>query len=135
MRVNDGRAIPAFMSQALRNEPITVFGDGSQTRSVCYVSDLIEGIYRLLLSDYNLPVNIGNPTEFTILECAQKVISATASPSKIQFEPLPTDDPKQRRPDISKAKKLLGWEPRVSLEDGLRETIEFFKGEVLANAR
>ncbi len=120
MQINDGRVIPNFMSQALRGENLTVYGDGSQTRSFCYVSDEIDGIVRLAGSSEHDPVNIGNPTEFTILECARKVIAVTGSASKIQFEPLPQDDPKQRRPDISKAKRLLDWEPNVDLENGLK---------------
>jgi dTDP-glucose 4,6-dehydratase len=131
MQVNDGRVIPNFMWQALRGESLTVYGDGSQTRSFCYVSDEIDGIVRLAHSAEHDPVNIGNPTEFTILECAQKVISATASSSRIRFEPLPTDDPKQRRPDISKAKRLLGWEPKVDLERGLNLSLEYFRKAVV----
>lgn len=127
MRINDGRAIPTFISQALKNEDITVFGDGSQTRSFCFISDLVEGIYRLLMSDYVYPVNLGNPNEMTIKELATKVIELTGSKSKIVYKPLPEDDPKVRQPDITKAKTLLGWEPKVSLEDGLKETIEYFK--------
>src|SRR5690606_28819086 len=115
MRINDGRVVPAFVSQALKNKPITVFGTGKQTRSFCYVSDLIEGIYRLMMSDYSLPVNIGNPTEMTMLEFAEEIIKATGSRSKVVFKPLPQDDPKQRRPDITKAKKHLKWEPKVKL--------------------
>ena len=130
MRLNDGRALPQFMSQALRGEDITVFGDGSQTRSFCYVDDLVEGIYRLLLSDYYLPVNIGNPAEITLLEFAQEIQALTGTKSKIVFEPLPKDDPKQRRPDITKAKQLLGWEPKVSRSEGLKITLEYFKKEV-----
>lgn len=127
MRPNDGRAIPTFIPQALKNEPITVFGDGSQTRSFCYVDDLVEGIYRLLISDINEPVNIGNPQEMTIKEMAEKVIELTGSKSKIVYKELPVDDPKVRQPDISRAKKLLGWEPKVDFEEGLRRTIEWFK--------
>jgi len=127
MRPHDGRAIPTFVPQALRNEPITVFGDGSQTRSFCYVDDLVEGIYRLLLSDYHEPVNIGNPHEMTIKEMAETVIRVTGSSSKIVYEPLPVDDPQIRQPDITLAKKLLGWQPRVSLEEGLKITIAWFK--------
>ena len=130
MRLNDGRALPAFMSQALRGEDITVFGDGSQTRSFCYVDDLVEGIWRLLHSDEALPTNIGNPREMTILEFAEKVIELTGSASKIVFRPLPQDDPRVRQPDITKAKKLLGWEPRVGLEEGLRRTLEYFRDRV-----
>lgn len=127
MRLKDGRVVPNFISQALRGEDITVYGDGSQTRSFCYVSDEIEGIYRLMMSDYTLPVNIGNPEEHTILEFAKIILKITGSRSKIAFKELPVDDPKQRRPDITKAKKLLKWEPRVSLEAGLKETIRYFK--------
>lgn len=130
MRLNDGRVVPAFIPQALKGEPLTVFGDGSQTRSFCYVSDTVEGIYRLMLSGVNEPVNIGNPYEMTILEFAHKIIGITGSKSKIIFQPLPLDDPKQRRPDISKAKRLLDWEPKVGLEDGLRMTVEWFKERI-----
>lgn len=127
MRLDDGRALPAFMSQALNGEDITVFGDGSQTRSFCYVDDLIEGIYRLLLSDYPYPVNIGNPEEITLLQFAEEILALTGSKSKIVFKPLPQDDPKQRRPDISKAKEILGWQPRFTRSEGLRITLEYFK--------
>jgi dTDP-glucose 4,6-dehydratase len=127
MRLNDGRALPAFIGQALRGEDLTVFGDGSQTRSFCYVDDLVEGIYRLLLSDYHLPVNIGNPSEITLKQFAEEVISLTGTKQKIVYKPLPVDDPKQRRPDISKAKEILGWEPRVQRKDGLKITYEYFK--------
>jgi dTDP-glucose 4,6-dehydratase len=127
MRPNDGRAIPTFVPQALKNEPLTIFGDGSQTRSFCYVDDLVEGIYRLLISDINEPVNIGNPQEMTIKEMAEHVIRLTGSKSKIVYRELPEDDPKIRQPDISKAKKLLDWEPKVSFEEGLKKTIEWFK--------
>ena len=127
MQINDGRVIPNFMGQALRGEKLTVYGDGSQTRSFCYVSDEIDGIVRLAGSSEHDPVNIGNPTEFAILECARKVIAVTGSTSKIQFELLPQDDPKQRRPDISKAKRLLGWEPKVDLESGLKLSLEYFR--------
>jgi dTDP-glucose 4,6-dehydratase len=130
MRLNDGRALPAFMSQALRGEDITVFGDGSQTRSFCFVSDLIEGIWRLSESDEVLPVNIGNPAEMTIKEFAEKVVALTGSRSRITYHPLPEDDPKQRRPDISKAKRILGWEPVVPLDKGLATTLESFRGRV-----
>lgn len=130
MQIRDGRVIPNFMWQALRGEPLTVYGDGSQTRSFCYVSDEIEGILRLSRSDEHDPVNIGNPTEFTILECARKVIAITGSRSEIRFEPLPQDDPKQRRPDISKAKRLLGWEPQVDLESGLKRSLGYFREAV-----
>ena len=128
MRLSDGRVVPNFVGQALRGDPITVYGTGQQTRSFCYVSDLIDGIYRLSQSDQSGPINIGNPTERTMLEFAQEIKRLTGSASEIVFEPLPTaDDPKQRRPDITKAQQLLGWEPKVSLEDGLRETIGYFK--------
>ncbi|MBI4378507.1 MAG: SDR family oxidoreductase, partial [Nitrospinae bacterium] len=126
MRINDGRAVPTFISQALNDEDITVFGDGSQTRSLCYVSDLVEGIYRLMMSEESEPVNIGNPNEMTVLQLAERIIKKTGGKGKIVFKPLPVDDPKQRRPDISKAKKLLKWEPVVSLENGLDKTIEYF---------
>ena len=131
MQVRDGRVIPNFMWQALRGEDLTVYGDGSQTRSFSYVSDEISGIMRLAHSSEHDPVNIGNPTEFTILECARKVIETTKSASKIQFEPLPQDDPKQRRPDISKARRLLGWEPKVDLQSGLTLSLEYFRMAVL----
>jgi dTDP-glucose 4,6-dehydratase len=130
MRLDDGRALPQFMSQALRGEDITVYGDGSQTRSFCYVDDLVEGIYRLLLSDYYLPVNIGNPQEISLLDFAKEIQALTGTRSKIVFEPLPKDDPKQRRPDITKAKQLLGWEPKVSRSEGLKITLEYFINEV-----
>jgi len=130
MRLNDGRVVPAFISQALKNKPVTVFGRGRQTRSFCYVSDLIEGIYRLMMSHYALPVNIGNPTELTMLQFAQQIIHATKSHSKIVFKPLPQDDPKQRRPDITRARKILGWEPKVPLASGLTQTIKYFKTKV-----
>jgi dTDP-glucose 4,6-dehydratase len=127
MRLNDGRVVPAFLSQAMANKPITIFGKGTQTRSFCYCSDLIEGIYRLMMSDTELPVNIGNPREMTMLEFAEAVIKATGSKSKLVFKPLPQDDPKQRQPDITRARKILGWEPQVSLEAGLERTIEHFR--------
>ena len=127
MRLRDGRAVPAFMSQALRDEEVTIFGDGSQTRSFCYVSDLVDGIIRLMLSDVNDPVNIGNPTEMTIEEIAGVIIEMTGSRSRIVYKPLPTDDPKVRRPDITKAKTLLGWEPRVPLREGLTKAIPYFE--------
>jgi len=130
MRVNDGRVVPAFISQALRNKPITVFGKGTQTRSFCYCSDLIEGIYRLMMSSTNLPVNIGNPHELTMLQFAQEIIRATGSKSKVVHKPLPQDDPKQRRPDIARASKVLGWEPKVPLTEGLKSTIEYFRGKI-----
>ncbi len=127
MRLNDGRALPAFIGQALRGEDLTVFGDGSQTRSFCYVDDLVEGIYRLLLSDYHLPVNIGNPSEITLKQFAEEVITLTGTRQKIVYKPLPVDDPKQRRPDITKAREILGWEPKVERKEGLKTTYEYFK--------
>jgi dTDP-glucose 4,6-dehydratase len=130
MRLRDGRVVPNFIAQALRNEPITVYGDGSQTRSFCFVSDLVEGIVRLLGSDYSGPVNCGNPAEVTILQFAERIKALTNSKSEIVFRPLPVDDPKQRQPDITRARTLLGWEPKVSLEDGLRHTIEYFRDKV-----
>jgi dTDP-glucose 4,6-dehydratase len=130
MRVNDGRAVPAFMSQALRNEDVTVFGDGSQTRSFTYITDLVDGVIKLMLSGTNDPVNIGNPAEMTIKEIAETIIRMTGSTSRIVYRPLPTDDPKQRRPDISKAQRLLGWNPTVHLEEGLVKTIEYFRTKV-----
>jgi dTDP-glucose 4,6-dehydratase len=135
MRLNDGRALPAFMSQALRGEPVTVFGDGSQTRSFCYVDDLVEGIYRLLHSNEVLPVNIGNPTEMTILEFAKRIIALTGSRSGIVHKELPVDDPKIRQPDISKAKRLLGWEPRFDLDTGLARTLEYFRERLGVGAK
>jgi dTDP-glucose 4,6-dehydratase len=130
MRLNDGRVVPAFVSQALKNKPITVFGEGKQTRSFCYVSDLIEGIYRLMMGAYDLPVNIGNPTEMTVLDFARAIIKATGSRSRIVFKPLPQDDPKQRKPDISRAQKLLKWGPKISLDEGLASTISYFRKKV-----
>jgi dTDP-glucose 4,6-dehydratase len=130
MRLDDGRALPAFMSQALRGEDLTVFGDGSQTRSFCYVDDLIEGIYRLLLSDYVFPVNVGNPEEITLLQFANEIIKLTATEQKIVYRPLPKDDPKQRKPDITRAKEILGWEPKVSREEGLKITYAYFKERI-----
>jgi dTDP-glucose 4,6-dehydratase len=130
MRLRDGRALPAFMSQALRGEPLTVFGDGSQTRSFCYVDDLVEGIWRLLHSNEVLPTNIGNPVEMTILQFAEAVRRITGSTSPIEFRPLPVDDPKVRQPDITKARRVLGWEPQVALDAGLRRTLEHFRGRV-----
>ena len=127
MRLRDGRVVPAFISQALNNEPLTVFGDGSQTRSFCYVSDLIDGIFRLALSDFHEPVNIGNPGEMTILDFAQKILALTGSTAQIVFKPLPVDDPRVRQPDISRAKRLLGWQPKVDFESGVRETIGYLK--------
>jgi len=130
MRLDDGRALPTFMSQALRGEDITVYGDGSQTRSFCYVDDLVDGIYRLLLSDYHKPVNIGNPSEITLLQFAEEVLALTGSKSKIVYEPLPQDDPKQRQPNITKAKEILGWEPKVDRHEGLKRTLEYFKQHI-----
>ncbi len=132
MRLNDGRALPAFMQQALLGEPITVFGDGSQTRSFCYVSDLIDGIVRLSRSEYGQPVNIGNPYEITILEFAKRVVELTGSTSSITYKALPVDDPKIRQPDITRARKILGWEPVVTLEEGLKRTLSFFQEKVRA---
>jgi dTDP-glucose 4,6-dehydratase len=127
MRLNDGRVLPAFIGQALRGEDLTVFGDGSQTRSFCYVDDLVEGIYRLLLSDYAYPVNVGNPAEITIKEFGEEIIKLTGTSQKLVFKPLPTDDPKQRKPDITRAKEILGWEPKVSRAEGLAITYAYFK--------
>ena len=127
MRLNDGRVLPAFIGQALRGEDLTVFGDGSQTRSFCYVDDLVEGIYRLLLSDHPYPVNIGNPSEITIGQFAEEIIKLTGTSQKVIYKDLPVDDPKQRQPDITKAREILGWEPKVSREEGLRITYEYFK--------
>ncbi|HMQ00322.1 MAG TPA: SDR family oxidoreductase [Cyclobacteriaceae bacterium] len=127
MRLNDGRVLPAFIGQALRGEDLTVFGEGKQTRSFCYVDDQVDGIFRLLMSDYHLPVNIGNPDEITILEFAEEIIKLTGTNQKIIFKPLPQDDPMQRQPDISKARKILGWQPKVARADGLKITYEYFK--------
>jgi dTDP-glucose 4,6-dehydratase len=127
MRLNDGRALPAFIGQALRGEDLTVFGDGSQTRSFCYVDDLVDGIYKLLLSDYHLPVNIGNPNEISLKDFAEEILALTGNKVKIVYRPLPVDDPKQRQPDITKAKKLLGWEPKVNRSEGLKVTYDYFK--------
>jgi dTDP-glucose 4,6-dehydratase len=134
MRLNDGRALPAFMSQALKGNPLTVFGDGSQTRSFCFMDDLVEGIWRLLNSEEVYPVNIGNPSEMTILEFAQKVIELTGAESEVVFKDLPEDDPKVRQPDITRARTLLDWEPKVDLETGLARTLEFFQAKVLGEA-
>ena len=134
MQIRDGRVVPNFMRQALNGEDLTVYGDGNQTRSFCYVSDEIDGFLRLAKSDEHLPVNIGNPNEFTILECAQSVLKVTGSKSRIRYEPLPQDDPKQRRPDITKARQLLGWEPKIDLEAGLRLSLEYFKKAVAEDA-
>jgi len=130
MRVNDGRAVPAFISQALRNEDVTVFGDGTQTRSFTYISDLVDGIIRLMLSPVNDPVNIGNPREMTIEEIARTIIRMTGAKSKIVYKPLPTDDPKVRQPDITRARTLLNWEPKIALEEGLVKTLEYFRTKV-----
>jgi dTDP-glucose 4,6-dehydratase len=129
MKLNDGRVVPAFLGEALAGAPITVFGDGSQTRSFCYVTDLVDGLYRLMLCDERYPVNLGNPREMTILEFAEQIRRLTGSLSPTEFRPLPEDDPKQRRPDIGKARAILGWEPHVTLEDGLRLTVEYFRRE------
>src|ERR1700737_3228738 len=131
MRLRDGRVVPAFIGQALGGTPLTIFGDGSQTRSFCYVSDLVDGIYKLLMSDEKLPVNIGNPSEMTVRQFAETIKRLTGTKAPIEFRPLPEDDPKIRRPDISKAKKVLGWEPRVTLETGLQRTIEYFRKVLL----
>jgi dTDP-glucose 4,6-dehydratase len=128
MKLDDGRVVPAFLDQALRGEPLTIFGDGSQTRSFCYVSDLVDGLYRLMQSDERYPVNLGNPREMTILEFAEHIRKTTGSKSELVYRELPQDDPKQRRPDITKARNLLGWEPRVSLEEGLAPTVQYFRG-------
>jgi dTDP-glucose 4,6-dehydratase len=133
MRLDDGRALPAFMSQALKGEDITVFGDGSQTRSFCYVGDLVEGIYRLLLSDYHMPVNIGNPNEISLKDFAEEIQRLIGTGSKIVYHPLPQDDPKQRQPDISRAKEILGWEPKVERKEGLQITLDYFKKQLCIN--
>jgi len=135
MRLNDGRAVPNFVFQALTGQPITVYGDGSQTRSFCYVSDLIEGIYRLMQSDEHSPVNIGNPQEITILEFAERIRALVGSDAPIIFKPLPQDDPRQRCPDISKARRILQWEPKVNLDQGLRATLDYFRQQVAAAGR
>ena len=131
--LSDGRVISNFLVQALRGEPLTIYGDGRQTRSFCYVDDLIEGMLRLSRSSEHLPVNIGNPAEFTILECAQTILEVTGS-SDLRFEPLPQDDPTRRCPDITKARTLLGWEPRIALREGLERSLDFFKSKVVVNA-
>jgi dTDP-glucose 4,6-dehydratase len=131
MKLKDGRVVPAFLEQALNGSPMTVFGDGSQTRSFCYVSDLVDGLCRLMWSDERLPVNLGNPTEITILEFARRIQQFMGSSTEIDFRPLPEDDPRQRQPDISKARELLGWEPKVALEEGLRDTIEYFRTQLV----
>jgi dTDP-glucose 4,6-dehydratase len=134
MRVNDGRVLPAFFSQAIRGEGLTVFGDGSQTRSFCYVDDLVDGIYRLLLSDYSQPMNIGNPSEITVMQFAQEVLALVDNPKAfIDYRPLPVDDPKQRQPDITKARTILGWEPKYNREEGMKLTYEYFKKAVPRN--
>jgi dTDP-glucose 4,6-dehydratase len=130
MRLRDGRVVPAFIGQALNNDPLTVFGDGSQTRSFCYVSDLIDGIFRLAMSDFHEPVNIGNPREMTIKQFAEEIIRITGARSAIEYKPLPEDDPKVRQPDISRAKKVLGWEPKVDFDEGIKKTIEYFQGRL-----
>jgi dTDP-glucose 4,6-dehydratase len=130
MRIGDGRALPSFICQALKNEPITVFGDGSQTRSFCYVDDLIDGIYKLLMSDINYPINIGNPNEISIIDFANEILNLTKSKSKIIFKPLPVNDPKIRKPDITKAKKLLNWEPKITRVEGLKKVLDYFKKEL-----
>jgi dTDP-glucose 4,6-dehydratase len=127
MQLRDGRVVPAFIDQALRNEPMTIFGNGSQTRSFCYVDDLVDGLYRLTLSEERYPVNLGNPLEMTILEFAERIRRLTGTKAPLKYEPLPEDDPKQRQPAIEKAKRVLGWEPKVGLEEGLRQTIEYFQ--------
>ncbi|MFD2514539.1 UDP-glucuronic acid decarboxylase family protein [Pontibacter locisalis] len=134
MRLDDGRVLPAFLSQALRGEPLSIFGDGSQTRSFCYVDDLIEGIYRLLLSDYHMPVNVGNPSEITIKEFAEEICKLTGAELKVDYQPLPKDDPQQRQPDITKAKDILGWEPQVERAEGLKRTLEYFKEKIVIPA-
>jgi dTDP-glucose 4,6-dehydratase len=130
MRLDDGRVLPNFMGQALRGEPLTVYGDGSQTRSFCHVDDLVEGIERLLFADFHEPVNLGNPSEVTILEFAREIIALSGSPSAIDYKPLPQDDPKVRQPDITRARRLLGWEPHIERTEGLRRTLEYFRGKV-----
>lgn len=137
MRLNDGRVLPTFIGQAIRGEDLTAFGDGSQTRSFCYVDDLVEGIYKLLFSNYTLPVNIGNPSEITIKQFADEIIKLTGSKVKVIYKPLPTDDPKQRRPDITKAREILGWEPKIGREEGLKITYDYFRSlpEVDLNPR
>jgi dTDP-glucose 4,6-dehydratase len=130
MRLDDGRVVPNFIGQALRGENLTVYGDGSQTRSFCYVDDLVEGIERLLYADFHEPVNLGNPDEVTILEFAQEILELSGSKSRIEHRPLPQDDPKVRKPDITRARQLLGWEPRVNRHEGLRRTLEYFQGKV-----
>jgi dTDP-glucose 4,6-dehydratase len=135
MKLDDGRIVPTFLDQALRNAPLTVFGDGRQTRSFCYVSDLVEGLWRLMFCEERYPVNLGNPQEMSVLEFAEYIIRFTGSSSRVEYSPLPQDDPKQRRPDITKARQLLGWEPAVPLEEGLRETVAYFKKILLPSVR
>jgi dTDP-glucose 4,6-dehydratase len=130
MRLDDGRVVPAFIGQALTGRPLTIFGDGTQTRSFCFVSDLIDGIFRLMMSSFHEPVNIGNPREMTIRQFAEEILRITGSDCPIEHKPLPVDDPKVRQPDITRAKTILGWEPRVDFDQGIRETIEFFRGRV-----
>ena len=130
MRLRDGRVVPAFIGQALTNTPLTIFGDGSQTRSFCFVSDLIDGIFRLAMSDFHEPVNVGNPREMTIKQFAEEIIRITGTASRIEYMPLPVDDPKVRQPDITRAKKILGWSPRVEFDEGIRKTIDYFRGRV-----
>jgi dTDP-glucose 4,6-dehydratase len=130
MRLRDGRVVPAFIGQALTGQPLTIFGDGSQTRSFCYVSDLIDGIYRLSQSNFHEPVNIGNPREMTIRQFAEEIIRITGTESKMDFKPLPVDDPKVRQPDITRAREVLGWEPRVDFDEGIRKTIDYFRGQI-----
>jgi len=134
MALDDGRVVPAFLDQALSGEPLTIFGDGSQTRSFCYVSDLVDGLVRLGSSEERFPVNLGNPAELTILEFAERIRGLMGSNLDVIFKPLPEDDPRKRRPDISKAKRVLGWEPKVALEDGLRQTVEYFKRQMVRNS-
>ena len=134
MRLRDGRVVPAFIGQALNGQPLTVFGDGSQTRSFCYVSDLIDGIFKLAMSDFHEPVNLGNPREMTIKQFADEIIRITGTKSAIEYRPLPVDDPRVRQPDIARAKEVLGWHPRVDFEEGIKATIEYFR-ESLASAR
>jgi dTDP-glucose 4,6-dehydratase len=134
MALDDGRVVPAFLDQALSGEPLTIFGDGSQTRSFCYVSDLVDGLVRLGSSEERFPVNLGNPAELTILEFAERIRGLMGSNRDVIFKPLPEDDPRKRRPDISKAKRVLGWEPKVVLEDGLRQTVEYFKRQMVRNS-
>ena len=135
MRLDDGRVLPNFMGQALRGEPLTVYGDGAQTRSFCYVDDLVEGITRLLFTDFHEPVNLGNPNEITILDFAKEILALSGSTSRIEYRPLPQDDPKLRQPDITRARQLLGWEPQIDRHDGLRRTLEYFRNKMARQAR